>query len=74
MPSGPGSPINRCTNFDSTIDFIIVIFPGNVDFLLGHVLITFSTFCSTCMSGAFLSHMPKTSAVKAILNKQVKIS
>ena len=37
MPGGFGSPMNRCTNFDSANDFIIVIFPGNVNFLLDHV-------------------------------------
>ena len=26
--------MNRCTNFDSANDFIIVIFPGNVKFSL----------------------------------------
>ena len=62
MPGGFGSPMNRCTNFDSANDFIIVIFPGNVNFLLDHVLIIFSTFFS--MPVVFLSHMSKTSAVK----------
>ena len=37
MPGGFGSPMNRCTNFDSANDFITVIFPGNVNFLLDHV-------------------------------------
>ena len=62
MPGGFGSPRNRCTNFDSANDFIIVIFPGNVNFLLDHVLIIFSTFCS--MPVVFLSYMSKTSAME----------
>ena len=66
MPGGFGSLMNRCTNFDSANDFIIVIFPGNVNFLLDHVLIIFSTFCS--MPVVFLFHMSKTSAVKVTPN------
>ena len=66
MPGGFGSPMNICTNFDSANDFIIVIFPGNVNFLLDHVLIIFSTFCS--MPVVFLSHMSKTSLVKVTPN------
>ena len=70
MPGGFGSPMNRCTNFDTANDFIIVIFPGTVNFLLDHVLI-FSTFCS--MSVVFLAHMSKTSAVNCSNFKQVQL-
>ena len=58
--------MNRSTNLDSPNDFIIVIFPGNVNFLLDHVYIIFSTFCS--MSVVFLSYMSKTSGVKVTPN------
>ena len=58
--------MNRSTNFDSANDFIIVIFPGNVNFVLDHVLIIFSTFCS--MSVVALSLMSKTSPVKVTPN------
>ena len=59
MLGGVGSSMNGCTYINFANDCIIVIFPGNDNFLLDCVLIIVSTFCSVSVAFCPIQRRPQ---------------